>query len=191
MDLGHRADGRARVLRRWSSARWRWPATGPRSGRRPACPSAPGTGGHRPTGSRRSGAGPRRRWCRRRASDLPEPDRPVSTTSCSRGMSTSTSLRLCSRAPRTRMKLVVGHADGRSGRRPRRVRAASLCRAGTRVYDGNIARTMCGVTPPAPTSSALGPTVLGQLARATGRSKWITSSRTPNLAWRATAGSSS
>src|SRR5690349_1838963 len=31
--------------------------------------------------------------------DLPEPDRPVRTTSRSRGISTSTFLRLCSRAP--------------------------------------------------------------------------------------------
>ena len=36
--------------------------------------------------------------------DLPEPDRPVSTTSSPRGMSTLTFFRLCSRAPRTRMK---------------------------------------------------------------------------------------
>src|SRR6185437_4867922 len=32
--------------------------------------------------------------------DLPEPDSPVNTTSLSRGMSRSTFLRLCSRAPR-------------------------------------------------------------------------------------------
>src|SRR5579885_883283 len=32
--------------------------------------------------------------------DLPEPDRPVNTTSLSRGMVTSIFLRLCSRAPR-------------------------------------------------------------------------------------------
>src|ERR1700722_4654439 len=32
--------------------------------------------------------------------DLPEPDRPVNTTSRSRGISTSMFLRLCSRAPR-------------------------------------------------------------------------------------------
>src|SRR5215475_7074322 len=32
--------------------------------------------------------------------DLPEPERPVNTTSWSRGMSRSTFLRLCSRAPR-------------------------------------------------------------------------------------------
>lgn len=35
--------------------------------------------------------------------DLPEPERPVMTTSLSRGMSRSMPLRLCSRAPRTRM----------------------------------------------------------------------------------------
>src|SRR5688500_3054402 len=33
--------------------------------------------------------------------DLPDPDSPVITVSVSRGMSTSTPLRLCSRAPRT------------------------------------------------------------------------------------------
>src|SRR3954451_23558156 len=33
--------------------------------------------------------------------DLPEPDTPVKTTSTSRGISRSTFLRLCSRAPRT------------------------------------------------------------------------------------------
>src|SRR3954471_10895555 len=33
--------------------------------------------------------------------DLPEPERPVMTVSVSRGMSMSTFLRLCSRAPRT------------------------------------------------------------------------------------------
>src|SRR5882757_1464215 len=36
--------------------------------------------------------------------DLPEPDRPVITTSESRGSSTVTSLRLCSRAPVTTME---------------------------------------------------------------------------------------
>src|SRR5881398_2577098 len=36
--------------------------------------------------------------------DLPEPETPVNTTSASRGMSTATSFRLCSRAPRTRTK---------------------------------------------------------------------------------------
>src|SRR4051812_848193 len=37
--------------------------------------------------------------------DLPEPERPVMTTSLSRGMSTSTFLRLCTRAPRTAIHL--------------------------------------------------------------------------------------
>ena len=73
VDLGDRADRRARVRWRWSSARWRWPATGRRSGRRPASPSARGTAGRRPTATRRSGAGPRRRWCRRRATTCPSP----------------------------------------------------------------------------------------------------------------------
>src|SRR5512135_430279 len=36
--------------------------------------------------------------------DLPLPDRPVMTTSRSRGNATSTSLRLCSRAPRTTIR---------------------------------------------------------------------------------------
>src|SRR2546422_3665665 len=35
--------------------------------------------------------------------DLPEPERPVITTSRSRGISTSTLFKLCSRAPRTTM----------------------------------------------------------------------------------------
>jgi hypothetical protein len=35
-----------------------------------------------------------------REDDLPEPDRPVKTISLSRGRSSETSLRLCSRAPR-------------------------------------------------------------------------------------------
>src|SRR5512140_2440688 len=38
--------------------------------------------------------------------DLPEPDRPVNTTSLSRGISRSTFLRLCSRAPRMVMARV-------------------------------------------------------------------------------------
>src|SRR5262249_21173355 len=38
--------------------------------------------------------------------DLPEPDRPVSTTSWSRGISRSMFLRLCSRAPRIAMTRV-------------------------------------------------------------------------------------
>ena len=56
----------------------------------------------RPT--RGSAAAPRRRACRTRATTCPSPETPVNTTSASRGMSTSTFLRLCSRAPRTRTK---------------------------------------------------------------------------------------
>src|SRR5438045_762094 len=40
--------------------------------------------------------------------DFPEPERPVITTSRSRGISTSTFLRLCSRAPRTAMTFELG-----------------------------------------------------------------------------------
>src|SRR5450759_5162652 len=49
--------------------------------------------------------------------DFPEPDRPVKTINSSRGSRTSTSLRLCSRAPRiVRSVLVVGSATGSSYR---------------------------------------------------------------------------
>src|ERR1700722_9564463 len=55
--------------------------------------------------------------------DFPEPERPVNTTSLSRGMVRSTFLRLCSRAPRTTMlrppnKASTGSAvlDARTGR---------------------------------------------------------------------------
>src|SRR5471032_765017 len=53
--------------------------------------------------------------------DLPEPDRPVNTTSWSRGIATSMFLRLCSRAP----WLVLARASrggwlGRSGMPPER-----------------------------------------------------------------------
>src|SRR5450432_1692652 len=40
---------------------------------------------------------------------FPEPESPVSTTSSPRGISTLTSFRLCSRAPRTRMKRVCSY----------------------------------------------------------------------------------
>ena len=67
VDLGDRADRRARVPRRGLLLdRDRRRQAGDRS-RRPASASARGTGGHRPRGSRRSGAGRRRRWCRTRA----------------------------------------------------------------------------------------------------------------------------
>ena len=99
VDLGDGADGGARVARSPPSARSRWWGRGRGSSRRAACPSARGTAGRRRTGSRCSGAGPRRRGCRRRASDLPEPETPVRTTSFFFGISTVTFLRLCWRAP--------------------------------------------------------------------------------------------
>src|SRR5689334_14180129 len=44
--------------------------------------------------------------------DLPEPDRPVITTSLWRGISTSTFLRLCTRAPRTEIhSWAIGNLD--------------------------------------------------------------------------------
>src|SRR5258708_3140466 len=63
--------------------------------------------------------------------DLPDPERPVMTTSRSRGMSTSTFLRLCSRAPRTEMDFCINDpkvrhlAMARRGdRRKRQVRSS-------------------------------------------------------------------
>src|SRR5688572_21836813 len=43
--------------------------------------------------------------------DLPEPERPVMTTSWSRGISTSMFFRLCSRAPRTTILSVIHHSQ--------------------------------------------------------------------------------
>src|SRR4051812_40598277 len=56
--------------------------------------------------------------------DLPDPDSPVMTTSWSRGMSTSTFLRLCSRAPRTEMDFCIN--------RPNPKRLAMATRSGPR-----------------------------------------------------------
>ncbi len=60
--------------RRWSagcawcsSGGWRWPGRCRRSRPHRAFPCAPGTGARRRRAIRRSGAGLRRRWCRRRA----------------------------------------------------------------------------------------------------------------------------
>src|SRR5437879_5050528 len=44
--------------------------------------------------------------------DFPEPERPVITTSLSRGISTSMFLRLCSRAPLTMMRSIAAHTRG-------------------------------------------------------------------------------
>ena len=71
VDLGDRAHGGARIVARWPSARWRWPATGLRWCPRPACPSSTGTGARRPTATPRSGAAPRHRACRRPARTCP------------------------------------------------------------------------------------------------------------------------
>src|SRR6185437_6595267 len=59
--------------------------------------------------------------------DLPEPDRPVNTTSWSRGMATSTFLRLCSRAPRMAMvRASRAGWRGRSGIRLERSKNGSV-----------------------------------------------------------------
>ena len=59
-----------------SSGGSRWPGRCPRSGRRRASPSARGTAARTPTATRRSGAGLRRRSCRRRATTCPTRSRP-------------------------------------------------------------------------------------------------------------------
>ena len=87
VDLGDRADGRARVASTRSSARSRWSATGRGCARTSASPSGRGTGARRPTATRRSGAGPRRRACRTRGSTCPSPTGPVNTTSWCLGIS--------------------------------------------------------------------------------------------------------
>ena len=56
-----------------SSAGWRRPGRCRRSHRRPASRCAPGTAARRRRATPRSGAGPRRRWCRRRATTCPSP----------------------------------------------------------------------------------------------------------------------
>src|SRR5258706_14957293 len=74
--------------------------------------------------------------------DLPEPDRPVKTTSRSRGISRSTFLRLCSRAPRIviariaepalywRFALITSSISAIPGALTARVRARIAGRAG-------------------------------------------------------------
>src|SRR3954454_2552319 len=47
--------------------------------------------------------------------DLPDPDSPVNTTSASRGSSMDTSLRLCSRAPRTISRSLTSPSHGSGG----------------------------------------------------------------------------
>src|SRR5215207_4740056 len=61
--------------------------------------------------------------------DFPEPDSPVNTTSLSRGITRSTFLRLCSRAPRTAMTRASGWAGAWSNRSSREA-IVKPCRAG-------------------------------------------------------------
>ena len=73
VDLGDRAHGRARVLRGGlllDGDRRREPVDLVDVG---LAASSPGTGAHRPRATRRSGAAPRRRSCRRRATTCPSP----------------------------------------------------------------------------------------------------------------------
>src|ERR671910_3369084 len=56
--------------------------------------------------------------------DLPEPDRPVMTTSASRGIATVTSLRLCSRAPET---TIWACRDTRPSVRNERTETSNTC----------------------------------------------------------------
>ena len=71
VDLRDRADGRARVPRRRLLVDRDRRARARRSSRRRASPSSAGTGARTPTATRRTGAGPRRRSCRRRGSTSP------------------------------------------------------------------------------------------------------------------------
>ena len=103
VDLGHRADGGARVLRGgllFDGNRGRQARDVVHIRLAHHVEELPRIGRQR---FRHSAAGLRHRSCRRPGLDLPDPDSPVITTSWSRGMSTSTLLRLCSRAPRTSM----------------------------------------------------------------------------------------
>ena len=70
--------------------------------------------------------------------DLPEPDRPVMTTSLSRGIETSTLRRLCSRAPRM---TIASEAMDRSPvvcfSRPHSLEHSFVCRQGA-IGDGFV-----------------------------------------------------
>src|SRR5205085_9487125 len=90
--------------------------------------------------------------------DLPEPERPVITVSVSRGISTSISLRLCSRAPRTDRWVSIGAVvpdlfccyrgarDGSTRAVARWVRGAHKARRGNRRAGGEDAdlAAVCG-----------------------------------------------
>ena len=73
VDLGHGADCRARVPRGRLLVDRDRGAESRRSSRRPASPSSAGTGARMRTATRRSGAAPRRRSCRRRGSTSRSP----------------------------------------------------------------------------------------------------------------------
>src|SRR3954469_11651130 len=64
--------------------------------------------------------------------DLPEPESPVMTTSESRGSSTVTSLRLCSRAPETTMEFWREDIRPLSSLRAARTEKANGCSLGAR-----------------------------------------------------------
>src|SRR3954447_10632172 len=70
--------------------------------------------------------------------DLPEPDRPVMTTSASRGSSTVTSLRLCSRAPATTMD------SWRDIRLPLSLRGPRTEPSNTRSHAAQPLSALCG-----------------------------------------------
>src|SRR5579859_2907299 len=100
--------------------------------------------------------------------DLPDPDRPVITTSWSRGRSTSIFLRLWTRAPRTftqscaMLTVQISSLDPNSyftthGPRNPRIDGASLDRAGAAAAGaGRAARRSCGATGPASGSAPCG-----------------------------------
>ena len=71
--------------------------------------------------------------------DLPEPDRPVITTSASRGSSTVTSLRLCSRAPETTMEEAAEGMRVAISLGPRRT-SQSNARSGSSPVSVSLAR---------------------------------------------------
>ena len=79
--------------------------------------------------------------------DLPEPLRPVTTTMPSRGMSTEIFLRLCSRAPRTRI-LRERSLGGRGRRGSSAMRACWPARMGIKkrpVCEASTSATFSGV----------------------------------------------
>src|SRR5215469_14083461 len=66
--------------------------------------------------------------------DFPEPDRPVSTVRVSRGISTSTFLRLCSRAPRMEMFFSIRIFSGSDGQISPKLRQARMGGGQKRIF---------------------------------------------------------